>query len=511
MDPQSHPNQADRESRKYRLRWWTLAVLSMGLLVTVADTIIVNVAIPTLQRELDASSSALQWIVDSYILVLAGLLLVMGSMADRVGRKRGMQIGLIILGLSSVFAAYSQNTGQVIAGRALMGIGAAMILPSTLSIIVDVFPRQERAKAIGIWAGIAAISVPLGLIVAGALLDNFWWGSVFLFNVPIVVVAFIAGAFLVPESRHDDPPRIDLIGVVLSVSALSILIFALIDAPSRGWFDPMTIGSFVAAIGLGGLFIGHELRSTHPMLNIRLFRNPRLASGAGANALGSVAFIGFLFIFTQYLQFVRGFSPFETGLGLIPLLLGFFVGTALAHRLIARLGTKVVTAAALTLVASVLIGLSFLQIGTAYWLIGTQLSLLGFGLSNMFVASTDAMMGAVPEGDAGLGSAINNLTRQAGGAIGVAVLGSLLTSIYARKIASAVAELPRELAATAQDNVGAAVQVAVGLDGPSGKALKDAANIAFMDASGVALLVGAGAAFAGAVLLLRFMPARDLS
>ena len=485
-------------------------MLSMGLLVTIADTVIVNVAIPTLQRELDASSSALQWIVDAYILVLAGLVLTMGSMADRLGRKRWMQIGLIVLGLSSIFAAYSENTGQLIAARALMGVGAAMILPSTLSIIVDVFPREERARAIGIWAGIAAISVPLGLIIGGALLENFWWGSIFLFNVPIIAVAVLAGAFLITESRLDVPPKIDLIGVALSVSALCILIFAVIEAPSRGWLDPLTVGLLVAAFGLGGFFAGYELRISHPMLDIRLFRNARLASGAGANALGSVAFIGFLFIFTQYLQFARGFSPLEAGLGLIPLVLGFFAGTILAPRLMARLGTKIVAAGALTVVAAMLVGLSFVQAGTDYWLIGAELSFLGLGLSNMFVASTDAMMGAVPEGNSGLGSAINNLTRQVGGAMGVAVLGSLLTSIYSKNITSAVTELPGELAATARDNVGAALQAAASLEGAAGDALIYAARIAFLDGFGIAMLTGAGAALAGALLLVRFMPARDL-
>ncbi len=284
-------------------------MLSMGLLVTVVDTIIVNVAIPTLQRELGASSSGLQWIVDSYILVLAGMLLTMGSLADRFGRKRVMLLGMVILGLSSVLAAYSTNTGELISSRTVMGLGAAMIMPPTLSIIVDVFPREERAKAIGIWAGIAAISVPLGLLFGGALLDHFWWGSVFLFSVPIIVLAVIAGVFLIPESRHKNPPRTDPIGAVLSISVLSLLIYALINASSRGWLDPLIIGEFAAAIALIAIFTAYELRSSHPMLDIRLFRNPRLASGAGAAALGSVAFIGFLFILTQYFQFVRDFSP----------------------------------------------------------------------------------------------------------------------------------------------------------------------------------------------------------
>ena len=485
-------------------------MLSMGLLVTIADTVIVNVAIPTLQRELDATSSDLQWIIDSYILVLAGLMLTMGSLADRFGRKRVMLTGLIILGASSVLAAYSENTGQLIVARTIMGLGAAMIMPPTLSIIVDVFPREERAKAIGVWAGIAAISVPLGLLVGGTLLEHFWWGSIFLFSVPIIVLALIAGVFLIPESRHETPPRMDPIGAVLSISALSLLIYALIDASSRGWLDPLIIGELAAAVAIGGIFVAYELRSSHPMLDIRLFRNPRLASGAGAATLSSVAFIGFLFILTQYFQFARDLGPFETGLGLIPLVLGFVAGTQTAPRLIARFGTKVVASGALILVGVFLVGLSFLQIDTPYWVIGIELSFLGIGLSNIYVSSTDAMMGAVPESNAGLGSAISNVTRQAGGAMGVAVLGSLLTSIYSKRIATAVSDLPGELAAAAQDNAGSAARVAVGLGGPIGDALREAANVAFIDAFGIAMLAAAGASFAGALILLRFMPARDL-
>jgi EmrB/QacA subfamily drug resistance transporter len=511
MQPQSGPAPVDRESRKYRLRWWTLSVLSMGLLVTVVDTIVVNVAIPTLQRELGASSSGLQWIIDSYILVLAGMLLTMGSLADRFGRKRIMLTGMVVLGVSSVLAAYSADTGQLIASRTIMGLGAAMIMPPTLSIIVDVFPREERAKAIGIWAGIAAISVPLGLLVGGALLDHFWWGSVFLFSVPIVVVAVIAGIFLLPESRHDTPPRLDPIGAVLSISSLSLLIYAFIDASDRGWLDPLIIGEFVIAVALGALFTVYELRSSHPMLDFKLFKNPRLASGAVATTLGSVAFIGFLFILTQYFQFVPGFSPFETGLGIIPLILGFFFGTTIAPRLVARFGTKVVASDSLILVAIMLVRLSFMGIDTEYWLIGIQLVILGLGLSNLYVSSTDAMMGAVPASSAGLGSAINNLTRQAGGAMGVAILGSVLTSIYAREIAKAVSGLPEELAASAKDNVGSAAQVAAELGGPSGDALRAAANVAFMDAASIAMLAAAIAALAGAIVLLRYMPARDVS
>src|SRR6266545_4420230 len=220
---------------EYRRRWWMLGVLSVSLLIIIIDDTIINIAVPTLQRSLGASATALQWIVDAYVLVFAGLLLTMGALGDRFGRKRFLQLGLLVFAGASVLGAYASSTTQLIVARALMGVGGALIMPSTLSILIDVFPREERVKAIGIWTAIAGLGIPIGPIVGGWLLGQFWWGSVFLLNVPIAVAALAAGLVLVPESRHPAPPRPDLPGLVLSVVALASLVYGIIDAPTRGW------------------------------------------------------------------------------------------------------------------------------------------------------------------------------------------------------------------------------------------------------------------------------------
>ena len=315
-----------QDSRKYRLRWWTLVVLVTSLIVIVADTTIVDVAIPSLQRNLNASASGLQWIVSAYILVFAGLLLTMGSLGDRFGRKRVFQVGLVLFGVTSLAAAYSQSSGQLIAARAFMGIAAAMIMPSTLSVIIDVFPRHERAKAIAIWAASAGLGVPLGMVLGGWLLESFWWGSVFLINIPIVIAVFVAGFALVPESRDPDPRKIDVMGAILSAGSLSALIYAIIQAPERGWLDPIAVAGFAVSALIGVAFVLYELRIDHPMLDMRLFRNARLSSGSIAISLAFLSLVGLVFIMTQYLQFVRDYSPLEAGLRMLPLALGYTLG-----------------------------------------------------------------------------------------------------------------------------------------------------------------------------------------
>ena len=290
--------QAQAQSRKYRLRWWTLLVLSISLILIAVDTTILNVAIPTLQNDLDASASSLQWIVSAYVLVFAGLLLTMGSLGDRFGRKRALQTGLVLFGVASLAAAYAQSSGQLIAARAFMGVGAALIMPATLSVIIDVFPKNERAKAIGIWAAAAGLGVPLGMVVGGWLLEQYWWGSVFLMNIPIGLVVLAAGYVLVPESRDPVRRKLDVVGAILSTAALSLLIYAIIEAPERGWVDPLVVGGFAAAVVLGAAFVLYELRMDQPMLDIRLFRNPRLSSGAVAISLAFMGLLGMVFLLT---------------------------------------------------------------------------------------------------------------------------------------------------------------------------------------------------------------------
>lgn len=472
------------ESSKYRLRWWTLAVLSISLLIIVVNTIMVNVAVPPIQLELNASASAVQWILSAYVLVFAGLLLMMGSLVDRFGRKRGLNLGLLVFGVSSVFAAYAQTSEQLIAARVLMGVGAAAIMPPTLSIIVDVFPRDERAKAIGIWTGFAALGAPLGLVVGGALLDSFWWGSIFLFNVPFVLAALGSALFLVPESRHPNPSRTDYFGSLLSIAILFLLIYAVIDGPTRGWLDPLVIGGFASALYLSAIFVAYELSASNPMIDLRLFSNPRFSSGAVATALSSLALLGFLFTMAQYFQFVRGYSALETGLGIAPVALGVLVGAPNAHRLIAGLGTKLVAAAGLMILASALVALSFLGTETGYLWIAVEITLLGFGFSIANVSATVAIMGAIPEQNAGLGSAVSNVMRQAGGALGIAIIGSVIASVYSS-------------------------QVGVSIGEAQGGALLAAASAAFVDASRAGLLTAAGLAFAGSLLMLLFMPSQE--
>ena len=501
--------QEDAASRKYRLRWWTLIVLSLSLVLIAVDTTILNVAIPTLQRELGASASGLQWIVSSYILVFAGLLLTMGFLGDRFGRKRLLQAGLVAFGIASLASAYSQTTGQLIAARAFMGIGGAMIMPATLSIIVDVFPREERAKAIGIWSAVAGIGVPMGMVVGGWLLESLWWGSVFLINIPIGIVVLAAGFFLVPNSRDPAPRKIDIPGAVLSTSALSVLLYSIIEAPGQGWLNPLVLGGFALAFALGVAFVLYELRSNHPMLDIRLFRSARLSSGAIAISFAFLAMLGMIFLFTQYLQLVREFSPLEAGLGMVPLALGFMIGGGSSAILVSKLGTKSVVTGGLMVIGATLAAFVFLDEATAYWLSAVGLAFLGFGMGTTMAPATDAVMGSVPEANAGVGSALNDVTRNVGGALGIGIMGSVFTSTYGASVSSAVGSLSADDAEAAKNSLGAAVQIAADLGSSAGDALIAAANSAFLDGFGIAMAVAASIAFVGALIVVRFMPARD--
>ncbi len=496
--------------RKQRLRWWTLAVLSVSLVIIGLDNTILTVAIPTIQRDLNASASVLQWMVDSYVLVFAGLLLTMGSLGDRFGRKRALQLGLIVFGASSLGAAYAQSGSQLIAARAVMGIGGALIMPATLSIIMDVFPREERGEAIGVWTGMAAVGIAVGPALGGWLLERFWWGSVFFINVPVVALALAAGWFLVPDSRDPAKPRLDIPGAVLSMGALLSLVYAIIEAPAKGWLDPLVLAAFGLSVVSGAAFAARELRTPNPMLDLRLFRNPRFSAGAGAIALAFFALFGTIFIVTQYLQFVLGYSPLRAGLALTPIAFGMMAGAAVSHRLVARFGTARVVALGLTLIAAALAWFSFWDASTVYPVIGAGAVLMAFGTANAMAPSTEAVMGAVPLAKAGVGSAMNDTTRQVGGAFGIAIIGSILNSLYGTNVDGFVSNLPAQAAGPARDSVGAAMRIAALAGGGQGEALAAAARNAFVDAMGVALIVAAAVAFVGALLVLRFMPARDV-
>src|SRR4051812_36305608 len=332
-------------------RWWTLVVLCFSLLVISLDNTILNVALPTIQDDLDASSSQLQWIVDSYMLVFAGVLLAAGALGDRFGRKRALTFGLAVFGLGSLGSALASSPELLIATRALMGAGGAFIMPSTLSILTATFPASERGRAIGIWAGFSGLGIAIGPVAGGWLIENADWSWIFLVNVPVVALALVAGRWLVPESRDDSAPALDWRGVVLSFSGLSVLVWGLIEAPSRGWSDPLVLAAFAASLLGLVAFAAWERRAPAPMLEIALFRNPRFSASSAAISLAFFALFGTIFFLTQYLQEVRGYSALEAGLRTMPVAGGLILGGPLSARLTERLGIRVVVPFGLGLVA----------------------------------------------------------------------------------------------------------------------------------------------------------------
>ena len=466
----------DRSSIQYARRWRTLAVLSLSLLIIGLDNTILNVALPSLQEEFDASTSTLQWMVDSYLLVFAGLLLAMGTLGDRFGRKRALQTGLILFGGASLMVLFVETSGQLIAVRAVMGIGGALIMPATLSIISNVFPREERAKAIGIWSATAAVGVGLGPLFGGILLEFFDWKSVFLLNVPVAFIALVRGFSLVPESRDPHPGRFDFAGVVLSVTTLVSLVYGIIEAPEAGWTSASTLGFFGLALALGAAFIAWELRTKDPMLNLSFFRDPRFSIASLGLGLASFALFGAIFAMTQFLQDALGYSALEAGAAMVPIAFGLVIGSGSSIKLTARFGTRPVIVAGLIGVAVVLSSallwsadMSYLPIGL--WFIGMAMS-MGWILA----PATHSVMGSVPEEKAGVASAMNDVTRQVAGALGTAVVGSLVTSLYAND----VGEIP----------VGSS----------------DASSVAFTDAVGIGFAAAAVAALVGAAIVRRWLP-----
>ncbi|MEX2623292.1 MAG: MFS transporter [Acidimicrobiia bacterium] len=490
----------------HRRRWWTLGVMALSLLVIGLDNTILNVALPTLVRDLGATSSQLQWMVDAYILVFAGLLLTMGALGDRFGRRRALTIGLILFGLGSLGAALAQSANMLIATRAAMGIGGALIMPSTLSIITNVFSGEERGRAIAAWAAISGLGIIGGPVLGGWLLEHFWWGSVFLVNVPIVILAVVAGRFLVPESKDPSATPLDPAGAGLSIAGLSALVYAIIEAPANGWTDPVILGSFGLAAALLGALVWWELRTPHPMLQMTFFKNPRFSAASASITLVFFALFGTVFLIAQYLQFVLGFTPLEAGIRVMPVAT-LIIAAPLSAHLTEKIGTKVVVTTGLVIVATALTILAMVEPDEGYGRVALALSVMGFGMGMTMAPATESIMGSLPLAKAGVGSAMNDTTRQVGGALGVAVLGSVLASTYATSMSGAVAGLPAPAAELALDSVGGAARVA-GQLGEAGAALLRAAGSAFVDGMGKAVWVAAGVALVGAVVAALFLPAR---
>ena len=493
-------------------RWAVLAVVCLAVFVTVLDGTIVNVALPRLSLELDASTRQLQWIVDAYLLVFTGLLLAAGGLGDRYGRKRALVTGLVVFGATSAFAGFASDANTLIAGRALMGIGAALIFPATLAIITNVFTdASERAKAIGIWSAVSGMAVAAGPITGGWLLEHFWWGSVFFVNVPIVAVVVVAAWFVVPESREHDAPRLDWAGVALSIAAIGALVFTIIEAPEFGWTDARTIAGFAASAVLLTAFVLWELRAAHPMLPVGIFTNLRFSAASVSVTAAFFALFGFIFLITQYFQLVRGYGPLEAGVRTLPVAFSIATAAVVTPRLVHSLGTTQVVRAGLGLMAIAFVWIGFRAgLDTAYIEIVGQMVLLGAGLGSTTAPATESIMGSLSADKAGVGSAVNDTTRELGGTLGVAIIGSVFSSLYVGSLNDAggtFATLPPEAQELTKESVGAAQFVAREL-GPNAQGFLDQVNEAFLSGLHAGCFVAAGVAFAGAVFASRFLPAR---
>jgi EmrB/QacA subfamily drug resistance transporter len=483
-------------------RWWVLGVLCFSLLLIVVDNTIVNVALPTIQQELDATTSQLQWIVDAYILVFAGLLLTGGTLGDKFGRKGALSLGLVIMGGASALSALADSSGQLIATRAVMGVGAALVMPATLSILTNVFEDPvERGRAIAIWAGTAGMAVAIGPVTGGWLLEHFWWGSVFFVNLPVVAVALVAGARLIPTSRDPNDPRLDVVGAGLSIVALVTLVWGIIEAPEQGWLSATTIGAFGVAATVLGAFLWWERRVDEPMLDIDLFRNARFSAASAAITLTFFAMFGSFFLMTQYMQFVLGYSPLETGVRMLPMAGVMMVFAPTSARLVEKVGTKAVVATGMAVAAVALVLTSLLTAESTYLNVLATMVVMSAGMALTMAPATESIMGSLPPAKAGVGSAVNDTTREVGGALGVAVLGSVMSSIYTNELSPQVPEAARE-------SIGAAMAIAGQVGEVPGRALAVAASNAFVDGIGVALLIAAGVAVLGSVISWLFLPAR---
>jgi EmrB/QacA subfamily drug resistance transporter len=494
----------------HRHRWVILAVVCLAVFVTVLDGTIVNVALPELSRELGASTRQLQWIVDAYLLVFTGLLLAAGGLGDRYGRKRALVIGLAVFGVTSALAGLSSSADALIAARALMGIGAALIFPATLAILTNTFTDPvERAKAIGVWSAVSGIAVAAGPITGGWLLEHFWWGSVFFVNVPIVVVVLVAAIVLLPESKEAAAPRLDWRGLLLSIGAIGTLVFTIIEAPQWGWLSASAIIGFVAAGVLVAAFVVWELRVEHPMLPVKIFRNRRFSAASISITSAFFALFGFIFLITQYFQLIRGYSPLEAGVRTLPVAISIAVASVLAPRLVERLGTTRVVTSGLLLMAAGFVWVSTASAVTPYLEIVGQMILLGFGLGFTTAPATESIMGSVSLDKAGVSSAVNDTTRELGGTLGVAVVGSVFTSVYvdALRGGPVFSSLPAAAQRATEDSVGAAGQVATRLGVGAPPFLAEVSD-AFLSGLGIACLVVAGVAAAGALVAARFLPAR---
>jgi EmrB/QacA subfamily drug resistance transporter len=492
-------------------RWWALAVMCLSLLVIGLDNTILNVALPALVRDVHASTSSLQWIVDGYTLVFAGLLLTTGSLGDRFGRKGALSTGLAIFCVGSAASAFAGSADALIFTRAFMGIGAALIMPATLSLLTNIFSDpKERGRAIGVWAAVAGAGGAIGPVLGGFLLQHFWWGSVFLVNVPVTLVALVAGRVLLPSSKDPSAPRLDPIGALLSIAGLVALLWAIIEAPTKGWNSSSVVIGLIAGVGVLAGFVLWEITCDHPMLDVRFFKNRRFSGANAAITMVFFAMFGASFLITQYLQTVLGFSALEAGLRMLPMAIVLLLVAPISPRFVERIGTKLVVGTGLLLAAAGLILVSTVPIADGYPHLLAGMLVLAVGMGLVMAPATESIMGSLPPNKAGVGSAMNDTTRQMGGALGVAVIGSVLASSYRPAVADRLTAMhaPSDVVNAARDSIGGAIDAAGSLAEPMRTNVIGAARLEFVNSFGGALMVGALILLVAAAVAFAFLPAR---
>ncbi|GID93175.1 MFS transporter [Amorphoplanes digitatis] len=498
------------ENTGHPRRWAILGVLVISLLVVVLDNTVLNVALRTIadpREGLGASQSQLEWAINSYTLVFAGLLFTAGILADRFGRRLTLTVGLALFGTASLLSAYAQSADQLIWARALMGLGAAAVMPATLSIIANVFDPRERGRAIGVWAGAVGLGVAIGPIVGGLLLEHFWWGSVFLINVPIVIAGVVLVLTLVPESRDPKPGRIDLVGVLLSIVGLTLLTYGVIEGGENGFGQAESWGTLVVSVAVLAGFILYERSIDHPSLDVKLFAIPQFSASVAAIGLVFFAAMGAMFFSAFYLQLVRGYGPLASGALFVPFAVAQMIFAPRSAAMVRRFGAKLVSTVGLLLVAAGLAGWLLIDATTPIWAVGALFFLMGVGMANVMPPATESIMSVLPREKAGVGSAVSNTIRQVGGALGVATLGAVISSTYRDEVASATAGLPDAARGVAQESISGAYGVAERA-GPAGQALIGSANDAFVTAMHYATIGSTIFALLGALVAAIWLPGR---
>ncbi len=497
--PQGHPR-----------RRQILLVLCLSLLVVVIDNTILNTALPTLARVLHAGTSSLQWIADAYTLCFAALLVPAGALGDRYGRRLSLVGGLAVFALGSTAAAFASGAAMLIAARVVMGLGAAFVMPATLSILNAVFPPRERPQAIAAWSAVAGVGIVIGPTLGGLLLSHFWWGSVFLINVPLVVLALAGVLLTVPETAEPGSHRLDFAGTVMIAGALFLLVDAIIEAPARGWAAPVTLAEIAAALAGLGLFTWWELRIPNPLIDLRVFAVRAFSAAAASVTVIFFALFGSLFVLTQYLQLVHGYSPLSAGVRALPFAIAMAAVSPVSTILAGRLGSRVVIPAGIVLMGAGLLDLSTAGVHTSYPPLAVAVAIMGAGMGLVMAPASTTIMTTVPAHQAGAGSAINDTIREVGGALGIAIIGSLAENLYRSKLGTALAaaHLPQPVSHLATSSVAAADVAGKHLGGAAGAQLTAAAHTAFTAAMATGMRVSAVVALVAAIGVAFALPAR---